>query len=161
MIDLKCKVTYIYALMDETKIKYIGKSDDPNKRLVYHIKYGKKIKNHKQNWINKMLRENKKISLKILEVVPYEIWEEREVYWISKYGLKNLVNLSIGGQGKKYPIKKDKNLKITSYTHQILKNYCEQNGLKIFDFVETIINKIVNCRKINQGFMHTKKRFIW
>jgi len=142
------RITYIYALMDGVKIKYIGKSDDPNKRLVYHIRYSKHIKNHKQNWINKMVRENKEISLKILEVVPYEIWEEREIYWIAKYGLTNLVNLSVGGKGRKYPnfIKKDKNLKITSKTHEILKKYCKDNDLKIFDFVELIIKE--NCKHI-------------
>jgi hypothetical protein len=80
MIEIKSKITYIYALMDETKVKYVGKSDDPYKRLLYHVKYSKKIINYKQNWINKMVRENKEISLKILEIVPYEIWEEREVY---------------------------------------------------------------------------------
>ena len=144
MGKFKSRITYIYALMDGEKIKYIGKSDDPYKRLVYHTKYGKKIRNYKQNWVNKMIRENKVISLKILEVVPYETWEEREVYWISKYGLKNLVNLSIGGKGRKYPVKKDKNLKITSKTHELLKKYCEDNSLKIFDFVETIIKE--NCK---------------
>lgn len=145
MIEIKSKITYIYALMDETKVKYVGKSDDPYKRLLYHVKYSKKIINYKQNWINKMVRENKEISLKILEIVPYEIWEEREVYWIAKYGLKNLVNLSVGGKGRKYPIKKDKNLKITSTTHELLKKYCDDNSLKIFDFVETIIKE--NCIK--------------
>lgn len=98
MDEFKTRITFIYALMDGLKIKYIGKSDDPNKRFIYHVKYGKKIKNHKQNWVNKMIRENKEISLKILEVVPYEIWEEREMYWIGKYGLNNLVNGTVGGK---------------------------------------------------------------
>ncbi len=141
MENIKSRVTYIYALMDGIKVRYIGKSDDPYKRLIYHIKYGKKIRNYKQNWVNKMVKENNEIILKILEIVPYEKWEEREIYWISKYGLKNLVNLSIGGKGRIYPIKKDKNIKITSVTHELLKKYCEENGLKIFDFVETIITE--------------------
>jgi hypothetical protein len=40
-------------------------------------------------------------------------------------------------------MKRDKNLKITSNTHQILKKYCEENGLKIFSFVEKLIKD--NC----------------
>ncbi len=144
MSEFKGRVTYIYGLMDDVKIKYIGKSDDPNKRLIYHIKYGNKIKNHKQNWVNKMIRENKEIYLKILEVVPYEIWEEREMYWIAKYGLKNLVNGTVGGNGgdgQKYInfVTRDKNLKITSETHNTLKTYCKTNESKIFEFVETLI----------------------
>ena len=38
-------------------------------------------------------------------------------------------------------MKRDKNLKITSTTHEILKNYCEQNGLKMFSFVEKLIRE--------------------
>jgi hypothetical protein len=146
MKEFKGRITYIYALMDGSKVKYIGKSDEPYKRFVYHLKYGKKTTNYRQNWVNKMVRENKEISLKILEAVPYEIWEEREIYWISKYGLKNLVNLSVGGKGRKYPIKKDKNLKITSKTHEILKKYCEDNNFKIFDFVESIIKENIKSK---------------
>jgi hypothetical protein len=40
-------------------------------------------------------------------------------------------------------MKRDKNLKITSNTHQILKKYCEENGLKMFSFVEKLIKD--NC----------------
>jgi hypothetical protein len=36
-------------------------------------------------------------------------------------------------------MKRDKNLKITPATHKILKTYCEENGLKMFAFVEKII----------------------
>jgi hypothetical protein len=35
---------------------------------------------------------------------------------------------------------RDKNLKITTKTHLILKKYCEENGLKMFSFVEKLIN---------------------
>jgi hypothetical protein len=38
-------------------------------------------------------------------------------------------------------MKRDKNLKITSKTHEILKKYCEENGLKIFSFVEKLIKE--------------------
>ena len=40
-------------------------------------------------------------------------------------------------------MKRDKNLKITATTHEILKKYCEDNGLKMFQYVETLIKK--NC----------------
>lgn len=36
-------------------------------------------------------------------------------------------------------MKRDKNIKITSTTHELLKNYCEENGLKMFSFVEKLI----------------------
>jgi hypothetical protein len=36
-------------------------------------------------------------------------------------------------------MKRDKNIKITPKTHKILKEYCEENGLKMFAFVEKLI----------------------
>jgi hypothetical protein len=38
-------------------------------------------------------------------------------------------------------MKRSKNLKITPNTHTILKQYCEENGLKMFSFVEKIIKE--------------------
>jgi len=38
-------------------------------------------------------------------------------------------------------MKRDKNLKITPQTHKLLKEYCENNGLKMFAFVEKIIKE--------------------
>ena len=40
-------------------------------------------------------------------------------------------------------MKRDKNIKITPLTHNLLKKYCEENGLKMFQFVELLIKK--NC----------------
>jgi len=41
----------------------------------------------------------------------------------------------------KTPMKRDKNLKITTPTHKALKEYCEENGLKMFSFVEKLIKE--------------------
>jgi hypothetical protein len=38
-------------------------------------------------------------------------------------------------------MKRDKNIKITSQTHKLLKEYCEKNGLKMFAFVEKLIRE--------------------
>ncbi len=40
-------------------------------------------------------------------------------------------------------MKRDKNIKITPITHEILKKYCDEKGLKMFQFVESLIKK--NC----------------
>lgn len=42
-------------------------------------------------------------------------------------------------------MKKIKNLKISEETHKTLKTYCEENGLKIYKFLELLIKK--NCEK--------------
>jgi len=38
-------------------------------------------------------------------------------------------------------MKRDKNIKITPKTHEILKKYCEDNGLKMFAYVEKLIRE--------------------
>jgi len=46
------KVTYIYGLTENDKIRYIGKSGNPKKRLSEHIRESKRIqKTHKQRWL--------------------------------------------------------------------------------------------------------------
>jgi hypothetical protein len=42
-------------------------------------------------------------------------------------------------------MKKIKNIKISEETHEVLKNYCQENGLKIYKFLEKLINK--TCQK--------------
>jgi hypothetical protein len=44
-------------------------------------------------------------------------------------------------------MKRDKNLKITTNTHQLLKKYCEDNGLKMFAYVETLIKEKCKIKK--------------
>jgi hypothetical protein len=47
----------------------------------------------------------------------------------------------------KQAMKRDKNLKITTKTHELLKKYCEQNGLKMFSFVEKLIRDSCTPKK--------------
>ena len=44
-------------------------------------------------------------------------------------------------------MKRDKNLKITPQTHKLLKEYCEENGLKMFAFVEKLIKEKCTVKK--------------
>jgi hypothetical protein len=44
-------------------------------------------------------------------------------------------------------MKRDKNLKITPNTHEILKKYCEENSLKMFAFVEKLIKEKCTPKK--------------
>ena len=48
-------------------------------------------------------------------------------------------------------MKRDKNLKITPQTHKLLKKYCEDNGLKMFAFVEKLIKDKCNPKKDMYG----------
>ena len=44
-------------------------------------------------------------------------------------------------------MKRDKNIKITPKTNELLKKYCEENGLKMFQFVETLIKEKCKPKK--------------
>ena len=44
-------------------------------------------------------------------------------------------------------MKRTKNLKITPQTHKLLKTFCEENGLKMFAYVEKIIRDKCNPKK--------------
>lgn len=44
-------------------------------------------------------------------------------------------------------MKRDKNIKITPATHELLKKYCENNGLKMFSFVEKLIKEKCTPKK--------------
>lgn len=95
--------TYIYGLLEEGEdiIKYIGKSNHPKIRFRQHINHSIKNKTAKDSWIQSVLKRNKKIYFIILEeIIDYETWPEREVFWIDKYK-EQLKNHSLGGKGGK------------------------------------------------------------
>lgn len=100
---------FIYALVCPVaeKIRYIGKSIAPEKRLRGHINsartYGSK--HHTAAWLRKLDGLGLAPSLQILEVVESgEDWRTRERSWISSsiaQGLP-LTNTTIGGEGLDY-----------------------------------------------------------
>ena len=70
------------------------------KRHVHEAR--KNQKGYKANWISKLLRENKRPEIKILEcVVEGTGWQEREKYWIMKLKGEGhrLTNFTEGGDG--------------------------------------------------------------
>ncbi len=94
--------TYIYALIDPdtNKIRYIGKSNNPTKRLYDHIHSCNLTNTHKNNWIKSLLEEDKKPIVKVLEEVDMDDWQFYEKYWINKLKKNNpLTNLDTGGMG--------------------------------------------------------------
>lgn len=100
---MNSRVTYIYGLLDGCgNIRYIGKSDNPKKRLGEHIVESKKYrKTHKQRWVCNQIENGEPINIKIIECVDYSKWCEREKYWISQFGLDRLTNYELGGKGGK------------------------------------------------------------
>lgn len=97
------KTTYIYALeFPKGNIRYIGKSNNPKKRLKKHIRESlASTETHKKAWINGLLKKNKKPILSIIDDVDFDDWPIMEQYWISQFKTWgfNLVNTTDGGEG--------------------------------------------------------------
>ena len=106
---------YIYILVgDDDEIRYVGKTMYPKQRLYSHIKESKGVRNnHKINWIKKLLSENKKPKMVLIDEVD-EDWQYWEKYWIEQFkqwgfNLTNLTDGGDGGQGYKHTdLTKDK-----------------------------------------------------
>lgn len=96
---------YIYALLCPSgKVRYIGKTNDPVKRLRRHISRAKyhETKSHAANWIRSLLKVGHKPTLKVLEEIPDGgDWVSREIETIAEYRSLgfDLTNATAGGEG--------------------------------------------------------------
>ena len=100
IIFMICK-TYIYTLSDSIgNIRYIGKTDNPKRRLKEHIYESKNTpKNHRHYWILSLLNNNEIPKLEILDCVnhnEWDFWEKHYISLIKSWGF-NLTNQTEGG----------------------------------------------------------------
>lgn len=99
--------TFIYALCEPgtRTVRYIGKADDPVKRLWAHLNKAKKENNHRNNWIRSLFAVGEKPVLEILDEVDNAFWPQWEVAWIAYYREQgfDLVNGTAGGEGSNNP----------------------------------------------------------
>lgn len=96
-------ITFIYALLDPDTdaVRYVGKSDNPEKRLAQHMKLLEPKATHKQNWLRSLASKGKIPKLKILEEVDTNCWQDAERKWIQYYRElgSQLTNTANGGEG--------------------------------------------------------------
>ncbi len=97
------KTTFIYYLRDNNyNIRYIGKSNNPQKRLYNHITESRSIKkSYKLSWIRQVVLKGERPILEIIDEVPVDEWPFWECYWIDQFKAWgfNLTNLTEGGKG--------------------------------------------------------------
>lgn len=93
----------IYELVDPISLmpKYIGKTNNPSRRISCHISdWGLKSCTHKNNWIKSLKTKGLKPMLKVIDEVPEGEWQFWEMHYISLYkswGF-NLTNSTDGGE---------------------------------------------------------------
>lgn len=81
------EATYIYALLDpETKdTRYVGKSNNPQQRLLEHIRESFVSQTYKCKWVSKLVREGKLPELLILDKVSKDCWSFWEIFYYKFY----------------------------------------------------------------------------
>lgn len=100
---LKKSKTYIYCLLDSKTQKpfYIGKTNNPQRRLNEHIAESKRGKGHnaiKEKYIRQLLSKGIEIILKILAIVVGE-YKAVETFYIETFSLSyELVNVETIGK---------------------------------------------------------------
>lgn len=140
------KYVYIYTLSDprNNEIRYVGKTKQKlNNRLSSHLSEIKRgNKNHRCNWIRKLLKEDIKPKIDILDIVPECEWKFWETYWISQmkqWGL-HLVNGSNGGEGGDNLNKEQ--------IEELRKRMIENNPMFISEVVEKCSKRMTKWLKI-------------
>jgi len=103
----KERVTYIYGLYDPREpdiYRYIGKANDPLKRLQQHIKDACQLCVPKDNWIYSLLRMGVSPEIKVIEEVRYRYdfeWGDREIFHINEAAkLGRIYNSAAGGEDR-------------------------------------------------------------
>ncbi len=94
---------FIYGLCDplSNELRYIGKTYDIKKRLYKHLKQAKNnTKNHKNAWLNGLLKQNLFPVVKILKIASEKNWQQIEKDLIKIYNKNStLLNILPGGEG--------------------------------------------------------------
>lgn len=93
-------LTSVYGLIDpiEHKIRYVGKTTSPDKRLRDHIRQARHRSGRntlKAEWIRRLASAGARPDMIVLEECGDE-WPQREKYWIAR--IPHLLNEKSGGQ---------------------------------------------------------------
>jgi len=95
------KKVYIYGLIDPStnQLRYVGKTVDINRRYRRHINERFIHDSHKDRWIRKLIDNNLKPEIIILDIVSEVDWKFWEIHYISyfKHIGCNLTNGTNGG----------------------------------------------------------------
>jgi GIY-YIG catalytic domain len=102
-------LAYIYCLANpETgQVRYVGKTNDPKKRIAAHLSNKAERARPKVCWIDSLIKKGLTPSMEVIEVVECESdadWQDAERFWIAYFKFLGfrLLNLDGGGlSGKK------------------------------------------------------------
>lgn len=91
----------IYCLKhpETLEVRYVGVTSNSIKNRLYQHIYSAKHRRGTRvsKWIYSLIKQDLLPLIEVLEIVSEDFWEEREIYWISKFS--NLTNISKEGKG--------------------------------------------------------------
>ncbi len=99
---------YIYGLsssLDKGNIRYVGYTNNPQKRRCDHVTESRALKTHRHKWVRSVVENGGKLLISILRETTEEYKGEAETETIllfKSFGA-NLVNANNGGIGGKCP----------------------------------------------------------
>ncbi len=97
-------MNHIYALVDRCKpeeYRYIGKTNDIDRRLREHVSDSRNPVSHKDRWIRKIVAEGSRIVAVVFEVCDESSWQVLGIDWIvrSRANGRPITNETDGGDG--------------------------------------------------------------
>lgn len=110
--------TYIYILQepDDNSVRYVGKSNNPKRRLQAHLSNKDKNNSYVNNWIKSLKAKGIKPIMSIIDETEDD-WQSLEMYWIEQFKVWgfNLTNCTKGGEGA-YGAGHWNNVSVSAYT---------------------------------------------
>jgi predicted GIY-YIG superfamily endonuclease len=132
-------VIAIYKLIDPrtNQVKYVGRTKNPTTRLSSHINGGH------LGWVRELKGLGFTPIMECIEWVEEDDASDREMFWINslRTGGCNLVNY------QPLPDTPTASLKISADLHRRVKIHAVQNGYRLQDFIERVIEKSLNRKK--------------
>lgn len=150
------EVVYIYVLIDPrtSEIRYVGKTNNPKKRLGHHCAVYRDGLYYKERWIRDLRVHNLKPIMEVVDECNSINWEEREKYWIQCYrdlGYR-LTNLTSGGYESNDEIRKKISAglrgKVSSEQKKLRSSLSQPHQRAIYQFSldGILLNKFRNSR---------------
>jgi len=95
--------TFIYALCEPNSrtVRYLGKSNSPQRRLKQHMSVSSKCASLLGAWLRELISRNEVPNLVVLSEISIELWKKEEKLFIraGRVLCMNLVNSTDGGEG--------------------------------------------------------------